>query len=101
MNLVHPFECSGQYNVVSWISANDHYKVGILACKGLQLVESVNTNRYNLVATEVVETLPILNVTETKTNVDIIVGCRSNWLILPIGPKVRRCISCEGFSVPL
>lgn len=84
-------ECMEQSNIVSWITASDHYKADELARRGLQLVKSTNTNRYHWLAVKAVGTPSILNTAEFIVNIDIMVGNPSNWSILLVGPKERIC----------
>lgn len=48
-----------------------------------------------------VETPSTLNNVEVITNVEIMVGNSSYFLVLPFGPTERICCSFEGCSVPL
>lgn len=64
-----------------------------------RLIELNNTNRYHLVAAEMLGTPFIMNIVEAIINADIIVGNSSGWSVLPVGPVERMCSSFKGFSV--
>lgn len=78
---------------MSWIIPNDHYKDDVLACKGIQLLDMDNSNRYHRVAIEVVGTSFLLNTDEAIEKDNIIVGDPSDWLILPVDLEERIYIS--------
>lgn len=67
----------------------DHFKAYELACKGFELLESDNVNRYNWVATKVINTPSTLNIITTIENADIMVDNPSDWFILIVGPLER------------
>lgn len=72
-----------------------------MARKGLQLIESVNANRYHCVAVKIVGTFSILNIVEVVIQANFMVGNSPDWAILLIGLNEGACGSFEGYSVPL
>lgn len=70
-----------------------------MACRGLRLIESDNSNIYHRVAAEIVETFSILNTAETAAKVGITIGNPSDWSILPTGSDERICNYFEGFFI--
>lgn len=62
------FNIQGRSDVVSWIMPGEHTMIDHLAWKGLKLLESVDTIKYDWVEVKVVGTPSILN-TEMKIEV--------------------------------
>lgn len=93
--------CQGQHDVVSWVNHGDHHRDNVLARKGLQLIESVNANRYHCVVVKTVGTFSILNIVEVVTQANFMVGNSPDWAILLIGLNEGVCGSFEGYLVPL